>query len=494
MVVEASLLEQLGSLPREQQRAFLAKHADRLGVSMAELAADLRGSWHARARPKQLAPPGGWTFWWIRAGRGYGKTLSGAEWVKDRGLERPCRIAVVAPTLGDVRATCFEGETGLLNVLPADELLGGARSTAWNKSLLELTLANGTIYKGFTSEEPDRLRGPQHHYAWGEEVSSWKDARLGDQMDTTWSNLKLGLRLGEHPRAVLTSTPKANKLTKHLAELAERGTLAMVTGSSYENRANLAEAWWQTVVAPLEGTRTGRQEIEAELLEDVEGALWTRAMLDAIRIPMPAGWQRDEALRQEWGARMTKIIVGVDPNTTSGESADNAGIVVCGLGEDRLGYTLDDRTQVRGGPRAWAAAAVDAYHDWQADRIVAEKNNGGEMVELTIKGYDPTVPVELVSASRGKRTRAEPIAALYVSDEEHEKEATIRHLGVFADLEDELTTWTPSEESPGRMDALVWAFTSLRVWRPPMRYGRGVATEGEIPGVVELGEGLMDGY
>jgi phage terminase large subunit-like protein len=486
-----SRLDELAALPSIERRRVLAAEAKERGITIAALKAQYARSWQFRARAKQLAPAGDWTFWLLMAGRGFGKTLSGAQWVSERGREGRRRIAVVAPTLGDARATCFEGETGLLSVLPQQALLGQSLSVAWNKSLLELTLANGTIFKGFSSEEPDRLRGPQHHYAWCEEVSSWKDAREGDAMGTTWSNLKLGLRLGEQPRAVLTSTPKANVLTKHLVSLTYTGTLALVRGSSYENRENLPEAWWQTVVAPLEGTRTGRQEIEAELLEDVEGALWTRTMIDAVRITMPADWQKDERVRDEWGAKMQKIVVAVDPNTTSGESADAAGIVVVGLGFDRLGYVLDDRTQ-RGGPKAWAAASVDAYHDWDADRIVAEANQGGEMVELTIKGYDASVPVRLVTASRGKRTRAEPIAALYVTDEEHDKQSTIRHVGAFPKLEEEMATWTPADESPNRMDAVVWGFWDLKMWQPvSLARGSWVPT-GEIEGIVPLGAGLVD--
>jgi len=364
--------------------------------------------------------------------------------------------------------------TGLLSVLPAEALLGQSREYAWNRTNLELTLANGTILSGFSSEEPDRLRGPQHDYAWGEEVSSWKDARHGDQLGTTFSNMKLGLRLGAHPRACLTSTPKANKLTKELVALSGL-LLRLVRGSSYENRANLSEAWWRAVVAPLEGTRTGRQEIEAELLEDVEGALWTRAMIDLLRVlDYPP---------------LMRIVVGVDPNTTSGESADAAGIVVAGLGHsDKHGYVLEDRTQVRGGPRAWAQAAVDAFHDWEADRIVVETNNGGEMCQMVIQGVDPTVPVKMVTASRGKRTRAEPVSALYESDEEHDRVGRVHHVGSagdFADLEDEMTTWTPADDSPNRMDALVWALTDLKIWKPPSALAGMHVPQGEMPGVVD---------
>jgi phage terminase large subunit-like protein len=493
---ELSAFEIFSALAPEQQRATVGQVAVEYGLSVEDAAKLILTTWAWKARPKQLPPPPPWVFWWLMAGRGFGKTISGAEWAREKGLRKHRRrIAVIAPTLGDARATCFEGETGLLSVLKPEELMGGNEGIAWNKSLLELRLANGTLYKGFSSEEPDRLRGPQHHYAWCEEISSWKDAKhgaaVGSQFNTTWSNMTLGLRLGDEPSAVLTSTPKANKLTRDLVALAkERPAYRVVRGSSYENRANLSEVWWQEVVAPLEGTRTGRQEILAELLEDVEGALWTRAAIDAVRIAMPTGWQKDPALREEWGSKMTKIIVGVDPNTTSGEAADAAGIIVAGLGFDRLGYVLDDRTQVRGGPKAWAAAAVDAYHDWDADKIIAEVNNGGEMVGITIQLYDRAVPVELVTASRGKRTRAEPLASLYVTDEEHEKEAVIRHVGAFPELEDEQTTWTPEQESPNRMDALVWAFAPiLPRMNAPLVQGSHVA-RGDIEGIVPLGAGL----
>ena len=493
---EESLLDHLGRFAPEQYRAWLKHEAETLDCSRDEVAARVLGGWRYRARPKQLPPEGDWAFWFLMAGRGFGKTLCAAEWSAERGREQKCRIAVIAPTLGDVRSTCFEGETGLLSILKPDDLMGGTRTTAYNKSLFELTLANGTIFKGFSSEEPDRLRGPQHHYAWLEEASSYKDARLGDAMNTTWSNMTLGLRLGDRPRAVITSTPKANKLTRLLNALP---TVHVVRGSSYENRENLTEVWWRTIIEPLVGTRTGRQEIEAELLEDVEGALWTRSMIDASRVTiLPGtnvqaypGWQKDPELRAAVAATMRRIYVGVDPNTTSGESADAAGVIVAGQGEGNHGFVLDDRTVVKGGPSVWRAVAVDAYHDWEADKIIAESNNGGEMVDLVIKGFDRTVPVELVTASRGKRTRAEPVASLYVTDEEHDKVATCHHVGTYPDCEDEMSTWTPSDESPNRMDALVWAVTRLKLWQPPAAQGVSYPT-GDIPGLVALGEGLTD--
>ena len=301
----ASPLERLADLEPSDRETLLASEAERQGITVDHLRALLLRTWRFTGRPKQHPPDGDWTFWWILAGRGFGKTISASHWVKDRGLESRCRIGVIAPTLGDVRSTCFEGVTGVLSVIPPGALLGQSPSIAWNKSLLELTLANGTIIKGFSSEEPDRLRGPQHHYVWGEEVSSWKDAPHGDSLNTTFSNMKLGLRLGDRPRAVLTSTPKPNKLTKELAAL-DASLLALVRGSSYENRVNLPEAYWEAVVAPLEGTRTGRQEIEAEIIEDVEGALWTKAMIDGLRV--------------KEAPPLSRIVVAVDPNTTSAAS------------------------------------------------------------------------------------------------------------------------------------------------------------------------------
>lgn len=482
-VAELSVLEKLSLLPPEDRERAYAEEARVAGVSLAEMKAQMMRSWRFVARPKQLPPPGAWVYWFVMAGRGFGKTLTGAQWTKERGLERKCRIALIAPTLRDVRFTMVEGETGLLSVLPSDALMGQSREIAWNKSTLELTLANGTILQGFSSETPDRLRGPQHHYAWGEEVSSWNDAAkgaaVGSEHNTTWSNLTLGLRLGDHPRAVLTSTPKANRLTRDLVKLP---SLALVRGSSYENQTNLSQIWWDTVVAPLAGTRTGRQEIEAELLEDVEGALWTRSMIDELRV-------------LEAPADLRRIVVAVDPNTSSGEAADDAGIVVVGISArqdshgNRHAYVLEDATTTRGGPAAWAIAAVRAYERRQADRIVAEKNQGGEMVALTIKGVDPSVPIKLVHASRGKRTRAEPVAALY-SPVEGVRDGLIHHVGAFPELEDEMTTWTGEGDSPNRMDALVWGLTELAPWRPVSRHGGGVA-RGEMPGT-RLGSGLGD--
>lgn len=452
VTADVSPLKRLAMLPPERREEMLVAYAARAKLSVEQLIVRIAHDWEWVGRPKQQPPAFDWTYWLIRAGRGFGKTITGAQWAKKRALTNPGRrIALIGPTLADTRETMVEGESGLLSILPDYMLRGGSRSTAWNRGPVELYLANNSMFRGFSSVEPDRLRGPQHHDVWGDELASWKDAFKGDVLETTWSNAKLGCRLGEHPQFCLTTTPKANKLMKDILSIRN---LALVVGSSYENRDNLSEIWWQEVVAPYEGTRLGAQEIMAAMLEDVEGALWTAAGLEKQRLREDP---RDRA------KRLGRIVVGVDPNASSDEAANSAGIIVAGHdgkpGNARNGYVLADRTITRGGPRAWAQAAVDAFHEWQADRIVAEKNQGGEMVELTIHTVDPNVPVKLVSASRGKRTRAEPIAALYEGSDT--VAPRVWQVGIFPELEEEMTTWTPEAESPDRMDAAVWALTEL---------------------------------
>lgn len=477
-------IEWFATLPAAERRKLIAAEARKHGLSPGKLQALLHGNWEFTGRPKQHAPEGDWVYWWILAGRGFGKTLSAAQFVKKRVLQERLRVGLIAPIRGDIRTTMVEGESGLLSVLPTAALLGQSRDTAWNKTTLELKLANDSILTGFSSETPDRLRGPEHDLLWIEELSSLIDANQEPTKDhTTWSNAQMTIRASRRPQIVITSTPKPNKLTRALARI-PAPTMRVVRGSSYENRANLSDIWWDQVITPILGTRTGRQEIEAELLEDVEGALWTRAQLETLRIPMRPGWQHDDAERREMGRQMRRIVVSVDPNTTSGEAANDAGIIVCGQRySDGHGIVLDDRTQTRGGPAAWARAAVDAFYDWEADLIVVEVNNGGEMCKLVIQGVDPGVTVRMITASRGKRTRAEPVAALYTIDEEREVFGFVHHAGAYPELEDEMTMWTPEDESPNRMDALVWGMTELKLPEAPApayRRGQGL-TKGRIP-------------
>ncbi len=399
------------------------------------------------ARTNQRPPLGDWLVHLILAGRGFGKTRSGAEWAKQQAIQLPgSRGALIAATWADGRDTMVEGESGLLAVLPPSALRGGSAATAWNRSLGEVYLANGSRLKVFTSEKPGRLRGPQHHYAWGDEPAEWQDAPDGTAKDTTWSNLMFGLRLGPHPRVVLTGTPKPVQLVKELLFVkgdrrqGRRPDVHLTTGSTYDNLDNLAPTFREQILAQYEGTRIGRQELQAELLEDVEGALWQLTRIEELRVAS--------------APELVRVVVAIDPAVTSGEDSDETGIVVAARGLDGHGYVLADRSG-RFTPKGWAERAVLALDDHKGDRVVAEANNGGDMVEATLRTVRATVPFLKVTATRGKRIRAEPIAALY-------EQGRVHHVGSFDQLEDQMCSWLPdSGESPDRMDALVWALSEL---------------------------------
>lgn len=403
------------------------------------------------ARPEQYPPEGDWLAWIILAGRGWGKTRVGAElcasWARGHA---GAHIALVAETFGDGRDVMVEGVgSGLLACIPERQLYKGSRDRSWNRSLGELRLANGSRFSIYSAEDPNQLRGPQHHYAWGDEAAKWKDARLGPRDDTTWSNLMMGLRLGESPRVIVTTTPKPVRLLK--GEPGRPGILTMpgavvTRGRTIDNLPNLSPAFRQTVITLYEGTRLGRQELDAEMLEDVEGALWTHEILDACRVREAPNLQR--------------VVVAVDPAVTSTGDSDETGIVVAGVarceckGKSELhGFVVEDLSG-RYSPDAWARRAIDAFDRHQADRIVAEVNNGGDLVEANLRTIRQNVSLKKVHASKGKVTRAEPISAIY-------EQGRIHHLGSFARLEDQMTSWVPGERSPDRMDALVWALSEL---------------------------------
>ena len=357
------------------------------------------------------------------AGRGFGKTRSGAEFVRSQIEQRKAnRVALIGKTPADVRDVMIEGESGLLNISPP-----------WNKPKYEpskrkLTWNNGAIALTFSSYEPDQLRGPQFDLAWCDELRTWAYAQ------ETWDNLMLGLRLGEHPRVIVTTTPSPIALLRNLLK---QTTTVITKGSTYENRAFLAPSFFEQIVSRYKGTRLGRQEIEAELLDDTAGALWRRSDIKYKSIP-----------------DLLRVVVAIDPATTSGEGADETGIVVAGKGVDGFYYVLADRS-IRVSPDAWAKRAIQAYRDFNGDRIIGETNNGGEMVGLTLKTVDSNIPYKAVHASRGKQARAEPISALY-------EQGKVFHKEPFEELEDQLCMWTPeSGASPDRLDALVWAITEL---------------------------------
>lgn len=403
-----------------------------LASRLADTLAD--GGWRAKARPSQLPPQGsGWNGWLVMAGRGFGKTRTGAEWIHELVQTGSAgRIALVAPTSADARDTMVEGQSGILRTAPA-----------WNRPEYEpskrrLTWRNGAIATTFSSEEADRLRGPEHDAAWADELGVWNDPQH------TWDMLMFGLRIGAHPRWLVTTTPKPIKLLKEL--LARESHDVVVTrGSTFDNAANLAPSALAALRKRYEGTRLGRQELNAELLSDTPGALWQLDWLDKGRVAR--------------APELKRIVVAIDPAVSNTEGSDETGIIVAGVGHDDHGYVLADLSG-RYGPRDWAIKAVRAYRDHQADRIVAEKNQGGDMVETTLRMVDVSVPYRAVHASRGKVTRAEPISALY-------EQGKVHHVGTFTALEDQLCSFTNDFDrnragySPDRLDALVWCLTEL---------------------------------
>ena len=418
------------------------------------LAAALEASWHSIARPEQLAPDGDWTIWLYLAGRGAGKTRSGCEWVQDHVTSgRAGRVALVAPTSGDVRGVIVEGESGFLAIAP------NWNRPTWEPSRRRLTWPNGAIATTYSADEPERLRGPQHDLALCDELGSWR-------YPDAWDMLQFGLRLGARPRCCVTTTPKPSRLIRGLVAR-EGQDVAITRGRTYDNAANLAPSFLATIIKQYEGTRLGRQELDAELLTDTPGALWTRAMIEAARIDQKAA------------PAMRRIVVAIDPAVSSGEDSDETGIVVAGLGFDDNGYLLEDLSG-RYSPTEWASVAVRAYHKHKADRIVAEVNQGGQMVETTVRVVDPNVSYKAVHASRGKVARAEPVSALY-------EQNRVFHVGIFPQLEDQLCDFAPgATSSPDRLDALVWALTELMLGTGGAEailefYRREVAAQGNGP-------------
>lgn len=320
-----------------------------------------------------------------------------------------------------------EGESGILAISPP-----------WDRPLYEpskrrITWANGATATTYSADEPDRLRGPQHDAAWADELAAWR------YPDAAWDNLQMGLRLGTDPRAVVTTTPRPTSLIRSL--VADPST-AITRGSTFDNSANLASSTLAHLRRKYEGSRLGRQELYAEILDDAPGALWKRDNIDGLRVTATP-------------ADLVRVVVAVDPAATSGEDADETGIIVAAIAGNGHGYVLADRS-LRGTPLEWATAAVRAFGEFTADRIVAEVNQGGEMVTHVLRTVDRNVPISTVHAARSKHTRAEPVAALY-------EQGRIHHVGSFPQLEDQMCAWVPGEQSPDRMDALVWAFTELMV-------------------------------
>lgn len=396
-------------------------------LSKEQVIAGRRFQWEAiLARATQLPDDSDWVTWLFLAGRGAGKTRTAAEYLAWQAIVNPeTRWAIVAPTHADARDTCVEGESGILNVLRDYGVLQD-----YNRSRSEIFLTNKSRIKLYSGEEPDRLRGPQFHGGWFDELAAFK-------YPEAWDQYQFGARLGTHPRTIVTTTPRPTKLIK---DLLKRDSVRVVRGSTFDNAKNLAPSALAELRLRYENTRLGRQELYGEVLEEVEGALWTRDTIESARVTK--------------APPLVRIVVGVDPAVTSGETSDETGIVVVGMTADGHYYVLDDKT-LRATPDAWARAAVSAYQEHKADRIVAETNNGGDMVTLLMRQVDSTVSVKKVTATRGKQLRAEPISSLY-------EQGRVHHVGYFAELEMQMCEWTPqSNESPDRLDALVWAITEL---------------------------------
>jgi phage terminase large subunit-like protein len=420
----------------------VAERQAELGRLTARQRSELRWHWRLWARDEQL-PPGGddWRCWLVLAGRGFGKTRAGAEWVRERAIADPmARIALVGASLVEARGVMVEGESGLLAISPP------GRRPCFEPSLRRVSWPNGAQALLYSAGEPESLRGPQHSHAWCDEIGKWDNSGggAGGRAEAAWDNLMLGLRLGEMPRVATTTTPRAVPLLARL--LAEEG-VAVTRGRSEDNRANLPARYLRDMRRLHGRSRWARQELDGELIVDHEGALWTRALLERCRgAAGPAA------------GTVARMVIGVDPPASDG--GDACGIVVCALGEDGGGLVLADASVTRPSPERWARAVADAARAWSADRVVAEANQGGQMVAAVLRAAQVDLPLRLVHASRGKVARAEPVLALYEA-------GRVRHCGEFPALEDELCgliaggSYQGPGRSPDRADALVWALSEL---------------------------------
>lgn len=389
--------------------------------------------WPFWAHPRQLPPAGDWRVWLMLAGRGFGKTRAGAEWVRALAEgDGNARIALVGATRAEARAVMIEGDSGVMTISPA------ATRPCWEPSRGVLTWRSGAKAFVYSGESPDGLRGPQHSAAWCDEIAKWAYPQA------TWDNLAMTLRLGDHPRALVTTTPRPIALLRRLKAMADTAT---VHGRTRDNRL-LPEAFLAAMAADYGGTRLGRQELDGELIEDLPGALWTRDLIERCRVAaLPV---------------VRRVVVGVDPPASV--SGDACGIVAAALGRDGHGYVLEDASIAGASPEGWARAVAACAARHGADRVVAEANQGGAMVASVLAAADAALPVRLVHASRGKAARAEPVAILY-------ERGRVHHVGAFPALEDELCGlvagggYEGPGRSPDRADALVWAMSELLLGR-----------------------------
>jgi len=402
----------------EEKEAFVATLTD------AE-AAQLRYMWEAWARDNQLPPRGHWVTWLNMGGRGSGKTRAGAEWIRKKKDTSPF-LHLIGRTAADVRDVMIDGESGILAISPPWD------KPNYQRSQRRLVWKNGAQAITFSADEPESLRGPQCFGLWADEPGAWQYA------DEAYDMASFGLRLGDNPQACLTTTPRVTKLIKRLVS---SPNTKISRSTVYDNRANLAETFFSEIIRRFEGTRLGRQELLGQLIEDNENALWNReTMIEAYRVTKAPD--------------LIRVGVAIDPAVTSGEDSDETGMIVGGIGSDGHGYILADAS-LRASPMKWASESVAMYHKFRADRMVAEGNQGGELIETTVRTVDKTISFKRVHAKRGKYTRAEPVASLY-------ERGMVHHVGIFSLLEDEMCQWEQGDAaSPNRLDALVWLLTEL---------------------------------
>lgn len=419
-----SPLDRLAALPKTERDAFVASLTK-------EQQRNLLHDWRkGHARPDQIAPDGDWDIWIALAGRGWGKTRAGAEWIREQVNAGAKRIALIAETQKDLEEVMIEGDSGILAVFPPDE------RPEYKKKPVQLVFPNGAKAFGYNATQPDQLRGPQFDAAWCDELAKWRYAR------ETWDQLQFGLRLGEHPKVIVTTTPRPIELVKAIVQ-GKEGTVAVTKGRTLDNAANLAKPFLKKVLERYSGTRLGRQELEAEILGDLPGALWRQSDLDMYRL-------KDKPLH------LDRIVIGIDPAVTNTEESDEHGIIVAAKAENEA-VVLEDGS-LQGTPHEWASEAIRLFRVYQADCVVVEVNNGGDMVAHTLRTIEPNLPIHEVRATRGKHVRAEPIAALY-------EQGRVRHVGQFPELEGQMTQMTNEgymgDASPDRLDACVWALTEL---------------------------------
>lgn len=455
----ASWFDVLSRMEEEARDRLIREIAAELDEEVgSELLKTVSTAWELHARREQFPPEGFWTVWLIRTGRGWGKTRTGGEWLRREHQKNPMTDGIIARTETDLERYCLRGESGILSTAPEHyrpEYQPGKQRLVW---------PDGSLTLLFHSFAPDSIRGPNLSRVWADELASWK------YPEECWDNMEFSLRAGNSPKVVVTTTPRPIPLIRKL----ERDrNVVLTTGHMNENMANLAPSFIKRMQERYEGTRKGRQELAGEVLDEAEGALWKREWFDrpGMRIA-------------KLPCRVKRVVVAIDPPASNTVESAEAGIVVVAAGEDGRGYVLADLSR-RATAQEWARTALYAYQDWNANLIVAERNNGGEMVTMTVRtvekdlkaeGVLDDLPVSLrtVWASRGKAARAEPISALY-------EQGRFSHVGQFPELEDQLTGWEPDsgDRSPDRLDALVWGATALfrKIIARPTHPGRAETVE-----------------